>query len=334
MRVFLDKGRAMNVLERFKELWSGKRAENFHSRFGGLWIDNTDPDVVLRKLQSIPDTAMRRNVDSFVRDGFVILSGVVPHERIDAYLREYQLAADTGMMQIEVPTAGGRQAFAREKSFIPGSKVLDTAMLMSSGQDLSFAPAISAFLETIFGESAMAFQTLHFEVGSTQAIHQDTAYVVVRGQPLKLAATWIALEDVQPGSGELVYYVGGHRINETIYAEGTSKHWNADRDGHPPHDAHLRFLHEEAERRGLQKAHFRPKKGDVLIWHADLPHGGGEITAPGVTRRSLVTHYCPKTLDPYYAAFIPEEWRKKTETRSGNAFISMYFPPDRLAASS
>lgn len=41
--------------------------------------------------------------------------------------------------------------------------------------------------------------TLHFEVGSTQAIHRDTAYVVVKDEPLKLVASWIALADVTPG---------------------------------------------------------------------------------------------------------------------------------------
>jgi phytanoyl-CoA hydroxylase len=41
--------------------------------------------------------------------------------------------------------------------------------------------------------------TLHFEVGSTQAIHRDIAYVVVKDEPLKLVASWIALADVMPG---------------------------------------------------------------------------------------------------------------------------------------
>lgn len=93
------------------------------------------------------------------------------HTVIDAYLREYEAAADApSMLQIELPLAGGRKTFTREKSRIPGSWVLDTGML-----------------------------TLHFEVGSTQAIHRDTAYVVVKDEPLKLVASWIALADVTPG---------------------------------------------------------------------------------------------------------------------------------------
>lgn len=303
----------------------------FHSKFGGLWIDDLDSGRVERKLSAIGNTAVREQVGAFIRDGFAIVEQGVSHAVIDAYLGEYDRAAKLpDPFQVDVPTAGGRQAFTRDKSLIPGAKVLDTGMLLPHGQDLCFAPKVTAFLEAIFEEKALAFQTLHFEVGSTQAIHQDTAYVVVGREPMKLIATWIALQDVTPGSGELVYYAGGHRIAEHPYSGGSSKHWNHERDGHPPHDEHLRFLKEEAARRGFPEQRFLPRKGDVLFWHADLPHGGGEITVPGAPRRSLVTHYCPKSLSPYYAEFIPQEWRRKTEARDGNAFISLYFPPERL----
>jgi ectoine hydroxylase-related dioxygenase (phytanoyl-CoA dioxygenase family) len=35
------------------------------------------------------------------------------------------------------------------------------------------------------------------------------------------------------------------------------------------------------------------QKGDVLIWSADLALGGSKNPRAGVTRRSLVSHYCP-----------------------------------------
>ena len=44
--------------------------------------------------------------------------------------------------------------------------------------------------------------------------------------------------------------------------------------GDEPHDRWSRWLREEGERRGLELQTFRAKKGDILIWHADLAHGG------------------------------------------------------------
>ncbi len=84
--------------------------------------------------------------------------------------------------------------------------------------------------------------------------------------------------------------------------------------------------------RGLPTLRFLPKKGDVLFWHADLPHGGSEIAVPGSMRRSLVTHYCPRSLMPHYIDFIPEVWRTQTDARDGHGFVSLYFPPSRLHA--
>lgn len=304
----------------------------FYSRFGGLWYDDTDAGKVLDRLARITDQQLRRQAVAFVRDGVAILPQAVSHAAIDAYLAAYaEAAARPGFMQVEVPMEGGRQAFSHDQALKPGSKVLDTGVLLPETGALSFAPAVSAFLHEMFETPALAFQTLHFEVGSTQAIHQDTAYVVVDAQPMHLIASWIAMEDIRAGSGELVYYLGGHRIPEYAYADGTSKHWNPERDGNPPHDAHLRHLREQAAKLGYREERFLARKGDVLFWHADLPHGGGPITMPG-TRRSLVTHYCPVGLQPYYSRFIPESWRIPRPAPRDNAFLSLYFAPDHAPA--
>jgi ectoine hydroxylase-related dioxygenase (phytanoyl-CoA dioxygenase family) len=34
-----------------------------------------------------------------------------------------------------------------------------------------------------------------------------------------------------------------------------------------------------------------PKRGDLLIWHGALIHGGTPMLNPGLTRRSFICHY-------------------------------------------
>jgi len=46
----------------------------------------------------------------------------------------------------------------------------------------------------------------------------------------------------------------------------------------------------------IKENHFIPKtflakKGDILIWHANLLHGGSPITNVALTRKSMVAHY-------------------------------------------
>jgi phytanoyl-CoA hydroxylase len=279
--------------------------------------------------ERIADPALRGNLDQLMRDGYTVIENAVPHWAIDAYLREYEAAVATpGAVEIDVP-AVGRRPFDREQARRAGTKVLDTGMILPSGTLLCFAPRVSRVLEAVFSDKVLAFQTLHFEVGSTQGIHQDTAYVVVQQEPMHLLAVWLALEDVQPGTGELIYYIGGHRIPDFCYS-GQFKHWNPDRDGHEQHEAHSWHMHQQARDKGLQLGRFLPRKGDVLFWHADLPHGGSEITQPNTSRRSLVTHYCPRSRDPHYFQFIPEDWRVKVGTVDDNVFASFYYPPERI----
>lgn len=306
------------------------RAESYHSKFGGPWYDSLDTQAVRAHIAGVQDPGTRERLEFFIRWGYVVLENAISHYTIDKYLARYN-ATPPEDIAMSVPFGPMRQAFKPEHALIPGAKVLDTAMLFPEGDSLSFSLPLSMFLQELFLEPALAFQSLHFEVGSTQALHQDTAYVVVDQQPLQMVASWIALEDVQPGSGELIYFAGGHRLPDFPYGGGASKHFNLDRDGNEMHDAHLKYLVSESTHRGYERRNFLPKKGDVLIWHADLPHGGGEITIPGVTRRSLVTHYCPAGLTPYYFRFLSPENQTKMMAPSGNYMASMHYPVARFS---
>ena len=179
------------------------------------------------------------------------------------------------------------------------------------------------FLAILFEGPPLLFQTLGFEYGSQQGIHQDTAYVVV-DSPLAMVGVWIALEDVVEGSGELQYYDGSHRLPEYQFG-GKFKHWDATRDGQEPHAEWSSLLHQNAQAMNLPLLTFRPRKGSVLFWHADLAHGGSPITKPGTTRRSLVGHYCPAAATPYWFQFFPQ-YAVKTPYRN-SFYCSQYYGP-------
>jgi ectoine hydroxylase-related dioxygenase (phytanoyl-CoA dioxygenase family) len=154
------------------------------------------------------------------------------------------------------------------------------------------------FLKLIFDENPLLFQSLSFDQGSQQGLHQDTAYVVV-DRPLELAACWIALEDVQEGSGELMYAPGSHRHADWPFAPDR-KHWQSNPDGQQALDEWHSFLVASATAKPGGLRTFLPKKGDVLVWHADLAHGGSPVKRPELTRQSLVGHFCPQSARPQY----------------------------------
>ncbi|MFN3242604.1 MAG: phytanoyl-CoA dioxygenase family protein [Planctomycetota bacterium] len=126
-----------------------------------------------------------------------------------------------------------------------------------------------------------------------QHMHQDTAYVPVNS-PMEMVGVWIALEDVQPGTGELQYFVGSHRIPEYRF----DGRWRRKRSDDPDDEPFLRHVYEQSVAAGCELVRFLPKKGDVLVWHADLVHGGAQDGREGATRKSFVTHFCPSDVMP------------------------------------
>jgi phytanoyl-CoA hydroxylase len=291
---------------------------------GQLWTDREDASTELnRRVTAGRVTDVEAGlIRDWIAKGYVILEGAIPAGTCDAFSEElarmWREGASDVLMQVPGQHGGGPIA--------PGTspvqnRVVDIYAVRSAALDLLFAKPIVRFLGLVFDKDPLLFQSLTFECGSEQAIHQDTAYVVVH-PPLSLAAAWIALQDVQEGSGELQYYEGSHRLPTQLFS-GEYKHWNRDRDGDEAHGKWLESLHVKSRELALPLRTFRPKQGDVLIWSADLAHGGAPVQDRSLTRRSLVGHYCPVGSSPNYFTYRSD--RQTTGVFPGGQYSSEYY---------
>lgn len=313
------------MLERLRQKLSiGRHRPGYRSRFGGLW---TDAEGGAQRCESLErdgtlDAASAARLREWMRDGYVILPQAVPLELVDAIDAAVAGAWETLDARLLVEIDGTRYPLdpARRGR---GCKLLDLYVDTPAALDAAFQAPILDFLRLLFDDDPLLFQGLSFEYGSQQEIHQDTAYVVV-DKPMELAAAWIALEDVQPGSGELTYYPGSHRFGEHLFA-GRYRNWNRERDGEAEKRSYLAGLHDKAHAAGIELVPFLPRKGDVLVWSADLAHGGAPITDPTLTRKSFVCHYCPASARPYYFSYRRDR-RDVRRHRSGGRYASAHYP--------
>lgn len=280
---------------------AGQAGETY-SRFGGLWIDRRDSEALLFQRRDELSEEVATQIKDFMRDGYVVIKGAVSKELTAA------IRADLELHWTSPPPGALVENWKDDQQrFVPpdielrdgATKLLDLHAFSARAREAIAAPRIVAFLSAIFETKPKAFQSLAFWRGSQQDIHKDTAYVQVDGAPMHLAATWLALEDVRPGTGELEYYVGSHRAPDFLFA-GEHKWMVAAPHEHP---RFLASLHEDAARYGHRKASFIAAEGDVLVWHADLAHGGAKITEPNATRQSLVTHFTSEDHNPPYMRF-------------------------------
>jgi ectoine hydroxylase-related dioxygenase (phytanoyl-CoA dioxygenase family) len=274
-----------------------------HSLYGGLWIDRSSwSDVLERKMrQGVINDELAEQIRAFVRDGYLVIPRAVDDEIIERVNEDVERvwSGEIGGVLIEThaATPGRLEVIPANSLYRYGAtKLLDVFSRVPAARAAAAAKPIFEFLTAVFEEPPRAFQQLHLTMGSQQPIHKDTAYVKIDSNPLGLAASWIALEDITPGTGELEYFVGSHRAPDFVFG-GLSK-WME----HSPneHSAFLQSLQDDSGRFGQRLERFIAKRGDALIWHADLAHGGSPVTQPGLTRKSLVTHYTGESCLPFY----------------------------------
>lgn len=300
-------GRMAGVFGESLERFYGRleRYPRFSSPFGGFWPDlsNAAERIAGKKALGLLTAEDARRFEHWAEKGYVVLEGAVAPELADRLRNEMERAWEKGdpKVLLEVYENGQRRFQPLESRFrdLP-NKVLDYHGTSATAREVQFVPAVRRFLGQLFERPPLAFQSLYFRWGTEQDMHQDTAYVVLRS-PMEFVGCWVALEDIAEGTGELQYYIGSHRIPEYVWfdrARARPYEFEDDRD-------FLRHVRVESERLGCPLQRFRPKKGDVLLWHADLVHGGAKRERPGLTRQSLVTHYCPVDVDPEWLGEIP-----------------------------
>lgn len=172
----------------------------------------------------------------------------------------------------------------------PGANRIQDAWLRSPAvKRLAAWPRIGRLLEAAYGRRAFPFQTLNFLRGSQQGLHPDTIHF--HSVPERfMCGVWIALEDVQPGAGPLVYRPGSHRLPVMTMREAGV---NAPHPTPEHYESH--FVKRFAERLAasdLPEELAMVKKGWAFVWAANLAHGGSPVTDVDSTRRSLVVHWC------------------------------------------
>lgn len=272
----------------------------FLSPYGGFWTDTHERAARLDELvrERAVDAEEAERLRFWIANGYAVIPGVLDDAQILTLQQAIDRAIDAGSREMTYWDAAGKQQHAarRDKLLEAECKVIDVHATLPEVQAAIFAPRLARFLELVMQAKAIAFQTLYFERGSEQGVHQDTAFVYV-DPPLDFMASWIALEDIQPGSGELIYYPGSHRLPDMLFGQPPGK---ALRPGDPAAATYSADLAARCEAAGLSLERFLPRRGDALVWAADLVHGGSARQG-SLTRRSLVTHYCPAHRRPPYA---------------------------------
>jgi ectoine hydroxylase len=239
------------------------------------WLDRPDAREALAAhpdLKTFPE-AVRDQLPSWIDDGLLVLEGYFGGERIDAINADLMRLVEGGVL---VPHFRDRRIMDPERA---------SGALLAAVEDAE----LMRLLGFLLGREARLFRTIYFREGSEQRPHSDSFHMTTEPTGY-LVAIWLALEDVDPDSGPVYYYPGSHRL-PYLMSEDLGSAQSAlflDRDKDRRYEEKVAELIAEA---GIEPVEFLPRKGDVLVWHANLLHGGRPIARSGATRRSVVAHY-------------------------------------------
>lgn len=203
---------------------------------------------------------------SLYRDGYTVFDPGFPPELLDAVAidsqQHFHYSSPTQMLQYSVER---RIADLYRES----SNVAELARLG--------VPWVkSAFPFTT--RTPFCFQTLNFLVGTGQAVHSDAIHFdsIPSGW---MCGIWVALEDIVADSGPLLVYPGSHTLPHLTKFDFAAETYQQ-------YESRLAQLIKDWPSKLLLL-----KRGQAVLWLANLLHGGSPPKDPHRSRMSQVSHY-------------------------------------------
>lgn len=248
------------------------------------WLDAQDSADILPQSPIFKsfDKQLQAELLPWSKDGYVILKGFFSEEEVDKMNQEIDNL-------IEKNAANWRYDKKKIMFAIRQSAYLKT---------ISEHPKLIQILELLLGKNVFPFQSINFLYGSEQKTHSDSVHMTTFPLGFMIAA-WVALEDINTENGPLHYYPGSHKLPYFMnndYTHGSTKWWI-----NPLHyQRYEQALAQIIASKRLEKHSFLAKKGDILIWHANLLHGGNAHNDKNQTRKSMVLHYFAKEVICYH----------------------------------
>ena len=162
---------------------------------------------------------------------------------------------------------------------------------------------VNDILKTLFNKEQVVYTSLFFREGTSQHYHRDTPHFYTN--PVnQYYGVWYALEDVNVNAGPLKYCIGSHKLEDPCGHDVFNKVYeneinpalkNSDFRCILEYNKLIENLCKENNLLFVDQNNYINKinKGDIVIWHPKLLHGGSDIIDPTLTRYSMVTHNVP-----------------------------------------
>jgi phytanoyl-CoA hydroxylase len=245
-----------------------------------MWIDDSNAlnQLNILKASDAINNTLFNDIKNIIENGYTIIQNCSNTETIDKFVNDFN------------NTYG-----------IIDTRVVNFHSHNNNTLDLVCNSYIDTLLSTMFGTKQTVYTSLTFGKGTQQGIHRDTPHFYTN--PIdQYFGVWYALEDIKIESGPLMYYKNGHLLNIPNGYDIYNELYNDSEKTHSKIDCCLQkynlIVSEACKEHKLESVNIESitqplNKGDVIVWHPKLPHGGSFIINKELTRKSIVTHNIP-----------------------------------------
>ena len=231
----------------------------------------------------------------FIKDGYAIIS--LPHilKKIDTINKKID-----GII-INKNFKTNPKSFHYNKS----PRIVESWKKISEVRNIAYDKELLRILRILKkNKEPIPFSTINFLKGTEQPMHSDYIHFATLPENY-LVGVWIALEDINKDAGPLAIINASHKFpvltNEKLNLNIPSSEKELKKN-YTIYENHIKKTIK------IKKAKVKEipiKKGELIIWDANLLHGGLKIKNKNLTRKSLVYHYhfegCKKYFNPIYS---------------------------------
>jgi ectoine hydroxylase-related dioxygenase (phytanoyl-CoA dioxygenase family) len=168
---------------------------------------------------------------------------------------------------------------------------------------LTLHPKITETLTTLYGKEPFPFSTINFIKGSNQPMHSDVIHFHTVPS-LWMCGVWVAFEDVNETNGSLQIIPGSHKWSAYEYHNLKLPHPDTLENGEAvTYRQYEHFVKSLIENNKVDPYIVELKKGQSLIWAANMLHGGCNVegvTDLNNTRLTQAIHYFFGDCEQYY----------------------------------
>lgn len=256
-----------------------------------LWVD--DIKSFEDKLSQTSDRLLIEAAVSMREKGYVIVNNAITSSLCDEAIESFNSWCEENKdVEYEKKRGKRKRVVSLHSNSTPHKKLITQS------------EKLLKILDYLFSYPVSVYSSISFQYGTEQALHIDTPVFSTSPREFYFGV-WVALEEANEENGCLRALPGAHLkkyVDEfEFYDRQPNQEGTIDPSAKGLWSAFQNELVEKATADGFTPESIPVQKGDVIIWHPQLPHGGSEIKSPNKTRYSTVFHVAPEGVPVYQA---------------------------------